>query len=68
MKRFKFEITITEDDVSGDEFWEDAIENDSTGITNITEAIIQAIEESNLIIGSDQEVKDIVKLISFEDN
>jgi len=28
MKKFKFEITITEQDVEGDEFWEQAIERD----------------------------------------
>lgn len=59
---YKFEITITEQDVEGDEFWEDAISEDPTGIAPLTEALIQAIEESNLIIG--REVKDCVKLIN----
>ena len=65
MKVFKFEITITEDDVNGDEFWENALERDGTGIADLTEAIAQAIEDSNLMIGSDRNPKDVIKLISY---
>ena len=59
---YKFEITMTEQDVEGDEFWENAIDEDPTGIKPLTEALIQVIDESNLIIGRD--VKDCVKLVS----
>ena len=67
MKIFKFEITITEDDVSGDEFWEQAIEKDGTGIADLTESIIQAIEDSNLMVSSERMPADVVKLISYKD-
>ena len=67
MKTFKFELTITEDDVSGDEFWEEAIEKDGTGISALTEAIEQAICDSNLIVGSNRKPKDIIKLISYKE-
>ena len=68
MKKFKFEITLTERDVNGDEFWEKAVERDGTGIADLTEALISAIEDSNLIHGSDREPKDVIKLISYEDS
>jgi hypothetical protein len=68
MKVFKFEITLTEDDLSGDEFWEEAIEKDGTGIADVTQAIIQAIQDSNIMAGSDKEVSEVVKLISYNDN
>lgn len=67
MKVFKFELTITEDDVNGDEFWEEAIEKDGTGITDLTEAIVQAIEDSNLMVSSERKIGDVIKLISYED-
>jgi hypothetical protein len=66
MKTFTFEITLLESDVQGDEFWEDAIKEDGTGIKALTEYLIQAIEESNLMYGSDREVKDVIKLISYK--
>ncbi len=67
MKVFKFEITITEDDVNGDEFWENALERDGTGIAELTEAIAQAIDDSNLMINSDRKPIDVIKLKSYED-
>ena len=67
MKTFKFEITITENDVAGDEFWEDAIEKDGTGISDLTDALIQAIEDSNLMVSSDRSPADVVKLVSYKD-
>lgn len=67
MKTFKFEITITEDDVNGDEFWEGALEKDGTGIAELTDVIVQALEETNLFISSERSVSDIVKLVSYKD-
>ena len=67
MKVFKFELTITEDDVAGDEFWEQALERDGTGILELTEAIAQAIEDSNLMVSSDRKPIETLKLISFSD-
>lgn len=67
MKQFKFEIILTEDDVSGDEFWEQALERDGTGIAELTEALAQAIEDSNLMVGSERAPKEVIKLVSFQD-
>jgi len=67
MKEFKFELTITEDDVMGDEFWEEAIERDGTGIADLTEAIVQAIKDSNLMVSSLREPAEAIKLISYKD-
>lgn len=69
MKRFKFEINITEDDVAGDEFWEDALKKDGTGIEDLKGAIVQALEDSNIFVSSDRSIKDdIVKLVSYSDD
>ena len=68
MKRFKFEIELTEADVEGDEFWEVALEKDGTGIFVLTDAIANAIEESNIMISSDRKPKDVIKLISYVDD
>ena len=68
MIQFKFEITITEEDVNGDEFWEEALEKDGTGIKDLTDAIVKAIEDSNLMIGSERKPRDVIKLISYGRN
>ena len=67
MKQFKFEITLMEHDLEGDEFWEQAIARDGTGIADLTEFLIQIISDSNLLYGSDKEPKDIIKFISYTD-
>lgn len=67
MKTYKFEIILTEDDVNGDEFWEQAVERDGTGIADLTEAIAQAIEDSNLMISSQKKPMEVIKLISYKD-
>ena len=67
MKTFKFELTITENDVSGDEFWEEAVKKDGTGITDLTEAIANAIDESNLMVSSDKRPIECIKLITYTD-
>lgn len=68
MKKFKFEITLTEDDLCGDEFWEDAIKQDGTGIAALQESFEMMIEQSNLIVSSNKSPKDVVRIISYEDN
>lgn len=65
MKTFKFEITLTEEDLEGDKFWEEALERDGTGITALKEYLAQMIEDSNLIVGSTKEPIEIIKLISY---
>ena len=65
MKTFKFELIITEEDVEGDEFWEDALKRDGTGIADLIEAIAEALESSNLMINSDRKPIDIIKLVKY---
>jgi hypothetical protein len=67
MKQFKFEITLTEADLEDDEFWEQALGRDGTGIAELTEALAQAIEDSNLMINSENTPKEVIKLISFQE-
>jgi len=66
MKRFTFELVITERDVEGDEFWEQALERDGTGIAELTEAIAQAIKDSNLMVGSDRKPIEAISLKKYE--
>jgi hypothetical protein len=64
MKVFKFELTFTEEELQGDEFWEDALKEDPTGIKSLTEIIISSLEESNLV----ESAADNVRLISYTDD
>jgi hypothetical protein len=68
MKVFKYELIITDQDVEGDEFWEQALERDGTGIAELTEAIAQAIEDSNLMVGSDKKPIEALKLKSYSES
>jgi hypothetical protein len=68
MKVFKYELIITDQDVEGDEFWEQALERDGTGIAELTEAIAQAIEDSNLMVGSDKKPIEVLKLKSYSES
>jgi len=67
MKKFKFEIELTEKDLEGDEFWEDAIEQDNTGIKALTQALVDTIIESNLLVSSPRVAEDIIRLIHYSD-
>lgn len=67
MKRFKFEITLLETDLAGDEFWETAIKEDGTGISDLTKFLETMIFDSNILAGSIQEPKDVIKLIEYND-
>lgn len=65
MRKFKFEITLDESDLDGDEFWENAISRDGTGIGDLTESLVNMIQESNLIVSGDREPIEVIKLISY---
>ena len=67
MKKYKFEIIFTEEDVSGDEFWEDAIESDPTGVNPLVDYIHDLFVESNLFSGTDKKISDMIKLVEFKD-
>jgi hypothetical protein len=67
MKTFKFEITLTDDMLCGDEFWEDALKADGTGITVLTEAVVDAILSANIVNMMDPPMNEIVKLIEYNE-
>ena len=67
MKQYKFEIVLNDIDLDGDEFWEDIIKKDPTGITPLTEALADIIDQSNMLIGSKLNGEDVVKLMSYTD-
>ena len=67
MKQYKFEIILTEEDVEGDEFWEEALAEDPTGIIPLTDTLKQIIQDSNLVINSPKTIDEIIKLVSYGD-
>lgn len=67
MKTFKFEITVTEEDLVGDEFWEDATESDGTGIIVLTETLETLLDDSNLLQGSGRTGKEVLKLTHYNE-
>jgi len=66
MRKFTFELLITERDVEGDEFWEHALERDGTGITELKEAIAEAINDHNIMIGSNRHPIEALTLKKYE--
>lgn len=67
MKKFKFEIEFTEEDLEGDEFWEEAIEKDGTGIATLLEVLAEAIESTNIMINADRTAASAIKLVKYTD-
>lgn len=67
MKKYIFQITLTDADLAGDEFWEEALAKDGTGITELEDLIRTLIDDANLVFGENTSA-DVVKLISYTDN
>jgi hypothetical protein len=67
MKSYKFEIILTENDLAGDEFWEEAIKEDGTGIKILTTTLENMISDSNLIISSNKKASDVIRLVNYKD-
>lgn len=65
MNKFVFKITFFEEDLIGDEFWEDALKRDGTGITELLKLLQGYVSESNLLVTSDRTPQDTVKLKYF---
>lgn len=68
MRHYVFEITLTDEDLKGDEMWEEIEKNtNSEGIQELTEALQKAlIGEFTLLSPYDEEVaKNAVKLKTF---
>lgn len=68
MKTFKFEITITDEDVMGDEFWEQALLRDGVGLIDLRGAIAGSLVDSNLLHNhTKEEVLELVKLKEYKE-
>lgn len=70
MKKYVFEITLTEQDLCGDEMWEDIMnETDSEGVAELTKALQDSlIGEFTLLAPHNGDIaKGAVKLKSFTD-
>ena len=65
MKTYRFELFITEEDLQGDEFWEDIINQDPTGISPLRDALVSLLYEGNLI---NKDVNDFIRLVEYTDN
>lgn len=65
MNVFKFEITFFEEDLEGDEFWEEALKRDGTGIAELTKILHDAVDSTNLLVTSDRTLQDTIKLKYF---
>lgn len=66
MKTFKYEIVLTDIDLSGDEFWEDCTKFDKSGITELTRSIEDLIA-THYFPGGIENIKDKVKLRKYTD-
>ena len=69
MKTYKFEIELKEWMLEGDEFWEDALESDPTGIKPLQSTLENSLDSAFPAITYNNDIKwsDIVRLKSYED-
>jgi len=70
MKKYVFEITLTENDLNGDEMWEEIMrDTNSEGVAELTKELQESLlGEFTLLAPHDQEIaKEAVKLKSFTD-
>lgn len=67
MRKYVFEITLTDEDLMGDEMWEDMERVTNTDcIAELTEALQQALTgDFTLMTPGDERAKEVVKLKSF---
>lgn len=65
MNTFKFEITLTDEDLMGDEYWEQAIEEDGMGIATLTRSLADMLDDYGLIMNPDKTGIDCVRLKSY---
>jgi len=70
MKKYVFEITLTEEDLCGDEMWEEIMdETNSEGVAELTKALQEALLGDFTLLPphGDEIAKGAVKLKSFTD-
>lgn len=66
MKKYTFEIVFTDDDLGEDEFTEEVFEKDESGLPVLTETLVTIIRDNLFPSMSEDEVRNIVKLKSYE--
>lgn len=62
MKKYIFEIIIEEKDIEGDEFWEEALEEDPSGIVPLTSTLKSLVQT---IMPNVEDLSEIVKLKKY---
>ena len=72
MKKYVFEITLTEEDLKGDEMWEGIMdETNSEGVAELTRALQESLTGQFTLLTPDSDGEEIakkaVKLKSFTD-
>lgn len=70
MRKYVFEITLTENDLCGDELWEEIMgETNSEGVAELTKALQESLMGEYVLLAPDNEeiAKSAVKLKSFTD-
>lgn len=70
MKKYVFEITLTEEDLCGDEMWESIMnETNSEGVAELTQALRESLLGQYALLPPDGEdiAKGAVRLKSFTD-
>ena len=66
MATFKFEVTLTDEMLMGDEYWEEAVEEDGTGISTVTEDVQRAIFEEFFPMGEPYDGFDINEVVQLK--
>ena len=68
MKTYRFEIILTDEMLEGDEYWEDVLEEDASGIKPVLTDIIDALDDKFGLTVHGRDARSIVKLIEYKDN
>jgi hypothetical protein len=67
-KTYKFEVTLSEHELDGDEMWEDILEKtESEGVAEVTKLILDCLTSDVIMFhGDEDDVKHMVKLKEFK--
>lgn len=64
-KVYEFKLTIRESDVEGDEFWDDCLDEDPSGIFPLTKTLKNILVNSNLF-SEPERIDEMLQLLSFK--
>jgi predicted HAD superfamily hydrolase len=69
MKTYKFTVTLEEWMIEGDEFWEEALDKEPTGVITLHEALKEAIDSQFQIKYNhdDVDMDSVVQLKEYQD-